>query len=118
MFVFLVHYAGVEIPPIGKRPIVEIKAPELLMMLRRIESRGSLETAHRTRSACSQVLRYAVATGRAERDCAADLRGVLPPYKKGHHAAITEPKEVSELLRAIDGFGYRVVDAPIPLVQT
>jgi integrase len=91
-------------PWVGKRPIVEIKAPELLMMLRRIEARGSLETAHRTRSACSQVLRYAVATGRAERDCAADLRGALPPYKKGHHAAITEPKEVTELLRAIDEF--------------
>lgn len=91
-------------PWIGARPIAEIKAPELLMMLRRIESRGALETAHRTRSACSQVLRYAVATGRAERDSAADLRGALPPYKKGHHAAITEPKQVEELLRAIDDF--------------
>lgn len=91
-------------PWIGKRPIAEIKAPELLMMLRRIESRGALETAHRTRSACSQVLRYAVATGRAERDCAADLRGALPPYKKGHHAAIIEPKQVAKLLRAIDDF--------------
>lgn len=91
-------------PWIGKRPIMDIKAPELLMMLRRIESRGALETAHRTRMACSQVFRYAVATGRAERDCAADLKGALPPYKKGHHAAITEPKQVTELLRAIDDF--------------
>lgn len=91
-------------PWIGKRPVAEIKAPELLMVLRRIESRGALETAHRTRSACSQVLRYAVATGRAERDYAADLRGALPPYKKGHHAAITEPKQVAELLRVIDDF--------------
>jgi integrase len=91
-------------PWIGKLPIVDLKAPELLMMLRRIESRGSLETAHRTRSACSQVLRYAIATGRAERDCAADLKGALPPYKKGHHAAITEPKQVAPLLRSIDDF--------------
>jgi integrase len=91
-------------PWIGKRPIIEIKAPELLAMLRRIESRGSLETAHRTRSACGQVFRYAVATGRADRDPAADLKGALPPYKKGHHAAITEPKQVSELLRAVDAF--------------
>lgn len=91
-------------PWIGTRPITEIKAPELLTMLRRIESRGALETAHRTRSACSQVLRYAVATGRAERDGAADLKGALPPYKKGHHAAITEPKQVAALLRAIDDF--------------
>ena len=91
-------------PWIGKLPVIYLKAPELLMMLRRIESRGSLETAHRTRSACSQVLRYAIATGRAERDCAADLKGALPPYKKGHHAAITEPKQVAPLLRAIDDF--------------
>lgn len=91
-------------PWIGKRPIAEIKAPDLLAMLRRIELRGSLETAHRTRSACGQVFRYAVATGRAERDPAADLKGALPPYKKGHHAAITEPRQVSELLRAIDAF--------------
>lgn len=91
-------------PWIGKLPLVDLKAPELLMMLRRIESRGSLETAHRTRSVCSQVLRYAIATGRAERDCAADLKGALPPYKKGHHAAITDPKLVTPLLRAIDEF--------------
>jgi len=91
-------------PWIGKHPITDLKAPELLMMLRRIESRGSLETAHRTRSACSQVFRYAIATGRAERDCAADLKGALPPYKKGHHAAITEPKQVAPLLRAIEDF--------------
>lgn len=91
-------------PWIGKRPITDLKAPELLMMLRRIESRGSLETAHRTRSACSQVFRYAIATGRAERDYAADLKGALPPYKKGHHSAIIEPKQVATLLRAIDDF--------------
>ncbi len=91
-------------PWIGKLPLVDLKAPELLMMLRRIESRGSLETAHRTRSVCSQVLRYAIATGRAERDCAADLKGALPPYKKGHHAAITDPKLVKPLLKVIDEF--------------
>lgn len=91
-------------PWIGSRPILDLKAPELLMMLRRIESRGSLETAHRTRSACSQVFRYAIATGRAERDCAADLKGALPPYKKGHHAAIIDPRLIAPLLRSIDAF--------------
>lgn len=91
-------------PWIGKNPINELKAPDLLMMLRRIESRGSLETAHRTRSSCSQVFRYAIATGRAERDCAADLKGALPPYKKGHHAAIIDPKQVAPLLRAINEY--------------
>ena len=91
-------------PWIGARPIIEIKAPELLMALRRIESRGALETAHRVRAICGQVFRYAVATGRAERDPAADLRGALPPVKPKHHSAITDPEKVTGLLRAIDGY--------------
>jgi len=91
-------------PWIGKVAVNILKAPELLSVLRRIEGRGALETAHRTRSACSQVLRYAVATGRAERDCASDLIGALPSYKKGHCAALTDPKEVAPLLRAIDDY--------------
>lgn len=91
-------------PWLGKVGVNDLKAPELLLVLRRIEARGALETAHRTRSACSQVLRYAVATGRAERDCASDLIGALPPYKKGHRAALTEPKDVAPLLRAIDAY--------------
>lgn len=89
---------------IGKRSINDIKAPEVLAMLRRIESRGALETAHRVRTICGQVLRYAVATGRAEQDVTASLKGALPPYKKSHLAAVTDPIKVGELLRAIDGF--------------
>jgi integrase len=91
-------------PWIGKMPINEIKAPELLTVLRRVESRGALETAHRVRSIAGQVFRYAVATGRAERDCAGDLRGALPQPTEKHHAAITDPKQVAPLLRAIDGY--------------
>jgi len=91
-------------PWIGERPVNEIKAPELLMVLRRIESRGAFETAHRIRSICGQVFRYAVATGRAERDPAADLRGALPPVKPKHHSAITDPEKVAGLLRAIDSY--------------
>jgi integrase len=91
-------------PWIGARPIIDIKAPELLMALRRIESRGALETAHRVRIICGQVFRYAVATGRAERDPAADLRGALPPVKSKHFSALTDPKKVTGLLRAIDGY--------------
>ena len=68
-------------PWIGTRPIKEIKAPELLTVLRRVESRGTLELAHRIRTICGQVFRYAVATGRAERDPAADLNGALPPVQ-------------------------------------
>ncbi|MGD0274707.1 MAG: integrase arm-type DNA-binding domain-containing protein [Syntrophales bacterium] len=91
-------------PWIGSRPINEIKAPELLMTLRRIESRGALDTAHRMRFICGQVFRYAIATGRAERDPAADLRGALPPTKERHLAAVTDPAQVGELLRAIEGY--------------
>jgi len=91
-------------PWIGKRPIDEIKAPDVLKILRRMESRGALDTAHRVRNHCSNIFRYAIATGRAERDPAADLRGALPPVKNGHMAAPTDPKDVAPLLRAIDSF--------------
>jgi integrase len=91
-------------PWIGTNPIIDIKAPDLLMVLRRIESRGALETAHRVKIICGQVFRYGVATGRAERDPAADLRGALPPTQPKHLSAITDPKKVAGLLRAIDGY--------------
>lgn len=91
-------------PWIGGRPIAEITAPELLSVIRRIESRGALETAHRALSNCGQVFRYAVATGRAVRDPSGDLRGALPPVKGTHFAATTEPKRVAEILRAMDGY--------------
>ncbi len=91
-------------PWLGTRPIKELKAPELLATLRRIESRGTLETAHRMRGLLGQIFRYAVATGRAERDPAADLRGALPQPNEKHHAAITDPKEAAPLLRAAEGY--------------
>lgn len=92
------------IPWLGSRPINEIKAPELLSVLRRAESRGALELAHRLRAIAGQVFRYAVATGKAERDPSGDLRGAIPPPKIKHHSAITDPKEVAPLLRALDGY--------------
>ncbi len=91
-------------PWFGTRPVTSITAPELLGALRRIESRGALETAHRVKQICGQVFRYAIATGRAERDPSADLRGALAPAKHGRMAAITDPKKIGELLRAIDGY--------------
>ena len=90
-------------PWIGKRTIGEIKAPEMLTVLRRIEAR-TLETAHRVKIACGQVFRYAVATGKAERNPIADLQGALPPVKNKNFAAPTDPKAVAPLLRAIDSF--------------
>jgi integrase len=91
-------------PWIGSRAIAEISAAELLAVLRRIESRGALETAHRAHQYSGQVFRYALATGRAERDPSGDLRGALPPVKSRHHASITDPKSVGELLRAISSY--------------
>lgn len=91
-------------PWIGARPVGELKAFEILTALRRVEGRGALETAHRVRTIVGQVLRYAVATGRAERDPTFDLKGALPPPQKTHLAAITEPAQVANLLRAIDGY--------------
>ena len=103
-------------PWIGARPINQIKAPELLTVLRRVESRGALESAHRIRTIAGQVFRYAVATGRAERDPSGDLKGALPQPGEKHHAAITDPKEVAPLLRAIDDYtGSYVVKSALRL---
>ena len=92
-------------PPLGAKPIHEITAPELLAALRHIEARGAVETAHRMLQACGQVFRYAIATGRAERDTAADLRGALRPVKSTSFASIKEPKAIGTLLRDIDAYG-------------
>ncbi|OWW19197.1 tyrosine-type recombinase/integrase [Noviherbaspirillum denitrificans] len=91
-------------PWLGNRPIGEISAPELLTTLRRIEGRRALETAHRALQNCGQVFRYAVATGRADRDPSGDLRGALPPTRPKHHASITEPKAIGAMLRTMDGY--------------
>jgi integrase len=88
----------------GDRPIAKVSAPELLAVLRKIEARGNYETARRLRSTCGMVFRYAIATGRAERDPSYDLRGALITPKVKHRAAIVEPTEIGALLRAIDGF--------------
>ncbi|MEQ6918026.1 tyrosine-type recombinase/integrase [Halomonas aquatica] len=92
-------------PIIGKQPIAEITPPDLLGCLRRIEDRGHIETAHRVKALCGQVFRYGISTGRVERDPTPDLRGALRPSKTKHYPALTDPKEVVGLLRAIDGYG-------------
>lgn len=97
------------IPWLGLRPIGEITAPELLQVLRKIEGQGTVSSAHTARGVCGQVFRYAIATGRAERDPAADLRGALSKHKAKHLAAITNPKEVATLLRSIDTYDGTLV---------
>lgn len=91
-------------PYMGSRPINKITAPELLDVLRRVEKRGIIETTHRVRSTCSSIFRFGIATSRCERDPAADLIDALTPVVVTHHAALTDPRAVGELLRAIDGY--------------
>jgi integrase len=96
-------------PLIGGKPIRSITAPEILEALRRIEARGTKDTAHRALQNCGQIFRYAIATGRAERDTAADLRGALEPAKATNLASIKEPKAIGALLRDIDAYTGNVI---------
>ena len=91
-------------PYIGSTPVAEVTAPMLLAALRRIEKRGAVETAHRAKLLAGQVFRYAIATGRAERNPAADLKGALAQPQAGHFASLTEPTQVGPLLRALYGY--------------
>jgi integrase len=92
-------------PFIGKMPISTIGPRDVLdRVVRKVEARGAIDTAHRLKQLCGQVFRYAVVTGVAERDVTADLRDALTSKTKVHHAAITEPNQVGALLRSI--FAY------------
>jgi integrase len=94
-------------PQLGNRPISEITAPELLAVLKVLEKKGILETALRVKSLCGQIFRYAIATARASRDPASDLKGVLRTPEEKHHPAIIDPKEIGQLLEALDCYsGY------------
>ncbi|SEO85367.1 integrase arm-type DNA-binding domain-containing protein [Nitrosovibrio sp. Nv6] len=90
-------------PTLGKRPIDQIEAPELLQTIRKIETRGAYDLAHRVLQVCGQVFRYGIATGRCSRNLSTDLRGALTPHKKQHQAAVRS-EELPELLRAIAGY--------------
>jgi integrase len=91
-------------PWLKERSIADLTAPELLTVVRRIEKRGAIETAHRVLNICGQVFRYAIATGRASHNLAAGLRGALAPVKATHLAATTEPRKLGKLLLAMDGY--------------
>lgn len=95
-------------PWIGNVPIADITAPQFLQVVKRIENLNKLETAHRALQTAGQVFRYAVQTGRAVRDITYDLKGALPATTTKHMAAFTDPKDIAELLRAIDGFNGTV----------
>ena len=89
---------------LDNRPMLEITAPEVLAILRKLESAGTFETTHRVKQRIGQVMRYAIATGRGERDVTADLRGALTPVNTTHRAAITDPAKVGDMLRTLDTY--------------
>jgi integrase len=91
-------------PWLDKRPISDIDAPEILAVLKRIDSRGARFTVHRARSEISRVFRYGIKEGHCKTDPARDLVGAIPPAQTTHFASITEPTKVGEMLRAFDGF--------------
>lgn len=99
------------VPTLDPLPMGEITAPMVLAALRRIESKGHHETARRVKQRIGQVFRFAVAHGRADRDPTADLRGALTPVKSKPHAAVTDPAQVGDLLRALDGYAGQPVTA-------
>lgn len=91
-------------PWLGQCRVSEIDAPMLLQTLRRVEERGAIETAHRILQISGQVFRYAIATGRATRNLAADLKGALTPTVSTSFATLTDGRQIGRLLRAIDGY--------------
>ena len=103
-------------PWLGTKPITDILPIDILTCVRRVEDRGTIETAHRVLQICGQVFRYAVQTSRVDRDITPDLRGALPVAKGGHFASLTEPKDATPLLRAIDIYtGSFVVKSALQL---
>lgn len=108
---------------LGSQPIRTITPPEILAVCRRLEEQGKHETAHRARAFVGRIMRFAVSTGRADRDVSADLHGALAPVVVTNHPAINEPKRIGELLRAIDGYqgqpstGYALKLAPLTFVR-
>jgi integrase len=103
-------------PQIGKKPISTVTSADVLSLLRRIEARETYDTARRVRQLCSEVMRYAVSTGRAENDPTGALRGALAPVQTTHRAAPTDPKAIGSLLRMIDAYdGTPAVKAALRL---
>ncbi|WP_341312612.1 integrase arm-type DNA-binding domain-containing protein [Paraburkholderia sp. IMGN_8] len=100
----LARFKNDAFPWLGRRPITEIDAPEILAVLKRVDSRGARFTAHRLRSEISRVFRYAIKEGYCKTDPARDLVGAIPPAQTTHFASITEPAKVGEMLRAFDAF--------------
>jgi integrase len=102
------------LPSLGTRPVAEIKTPELLAVIRSIEASGTIETAHRVRQIAGQIFRFGIVSGVCEHDLGSDLRGALTPRKPEHQAALTDPREVEGLVRAMETYrGSPIVRAAL-----
>lgn len=103
-------------PQIGKIPIAELTTPKILACLQKVESRGAHETTRRCLQICGQVLRYAVITGRAQRDLTVEIRGGLKKYRKGHYQSI-KVEELPELLKAINTNSFRLFEQTVLAIR-
>jgi len=104
-------------PAIGARRAADLKASDFLAIARKMEGREAFESAHRVMQNCGQVMRYAVATDRAERNPVQDLRGALVPAPERNHAAVVDPVQLGGLLRALYAYrGMGVVSAALKLM--
>ena len=101
------------LPTFGKTPLNKITSGAILMLCRKIEAEGTIETAHRIRQLIGQIFRYAIATGRGETDPTVALRGALTPSKSTHYATITDTEGIRGLMRAIGGYPYPVLRAAL-----
>lgn len=101
-------FANDVFPYLGSRPARDLTATDFLAVARRMEKRGAIESAHRVMQNCGQVMRYAIATQRADRNPVADLKGALLPKPKRHYAALTRPDDLAPLLKAIRGYRGRL----------
>jgi len=104
-------------PWFGSKPVADLRAPDILKAISKVEARGALESAHTILQTCGRVVRYAIATGRAEVDFTPGLRGALTSVKVKHRPALTDPAEVGALLRAIEAYkGTSEVHAALRLL--
>lgn len=91
-------------PAVGSSPVAQVTAANFLIALQKIEKRGNVETAHRAMQICGRIFRYAIATGRAQADLSLVLKGALTPVKETHHASITNPKHIKDLLLVLESY--------------
>lgn len=104
------------LPYLNDRPVSEINAKEILVICRRVENRGAIESAHRIKTIIGQVMRYCVALELVESDPTRDLTGALTPTKPQHMATITDPKQAGGLMRSIDDYeGYHVTRSALKI---